>query len=73
MESEIDYWVEEPAEDEGDGTFKPGAGGTIARLILFALLLWTILNMVLPRRNLILNINQPPRPPAEQIEPHYWL
>ena len=71
MEAEIDYWVEEPAGDEGDDTLRPGAGGTIVRLILFALLLWTIVNMVLPRRNL--NIDQPPRPPAEQIEPHYWL
>ena len=71
MESEIDYWVEEPAGDEGDDTLRPGAGGTIVRLILFALLLWTIVNMVLPRRNLY--IDQPPRPPAEQIEPHYWL
>jgi len=73
MDSEIDFLIEDPADVEGDNTFRPGVGGTIARLILFALLLWVLVNMVLPRRNLILNIDQPPRPPAEQIEPHYWL
>ena len=73
MESEFDYWLEEPAEFEGDDTFKPGVRGTIVRLILFALLLWVLVNMVLPRRNLILNMDRPPIPPAEQIEPHYWL
>ena len=70
METEVDYWIEEP---EGDDTFRPGFRGVVARLILLALILWVLVSMVLPRRNLIPQIDLPPRPPAEQIEPNYWL
>ncbi len=73
MESEIDYWIEESAEVEGDDTFRPGLRGVVARLILLVLILWVLVSMVLPRRNLILQIDLPPRPPAEQIEPNFWL
>ena len=73
MDSEVDYWIEEPVEVEGDDTFRPGLRGVVARLILLALILWVLVSMVLPRRNLILNIDLPPKPPAEQIEPMYWL
>jgi len=73
MDSEVDYWIEETAEVEGDDTFRPGLRGVVVRLILLALILWVLVSMVLPRRNLILNIDLPPKPPAEQIEPMYWL
>jgi len=73
METEVDYWIEDSDEVEGDETFRPGLRGIIARLILLALILWVLVSMVLPRRNLILNIDLPPKPPAEQIEPMYWL
>jgi hypothetical protein len=70
MEPEIDYRKEEP---EGEDTFRPGIGGIIARLLLMVLLLWVLIQMVLPRRNLILQMEFPPNPPAEPIEPNYWL
>ena len=73
METEVDYWIEEPDEVEGAETFNPGLRGIIARLLLLVLLLWVLIQMVLPRRNLILQIDLPPRPPAEPIEPNYWL
>ena len=73
MDFETDYWIEDSAGVEGDDAFKPGVSGTIARLILFVLLLWVLVSMVFPRRNLILNTDLPPKPPAEQIELHYWL
>ncbi len=73
METGSDYWIEEPAEVEGAEPFRPGPRAIIARLILFALLLWILISMILPRRTLILNIDLPPKPPAEQIEPNYWL
>ncbi len=73
MESEFDYWVEYSAEVEGAETFRPGPRAIIARLILLVLLLWVLVSMILPRRTLILNIYHPPKPPAEQIEPNYWL
>ena len=73
METEVDYWVEEAAEDEGAESYKPGPRAIIARLIMLALLLWVLVSMVLPRRNLILNIDLHPKAPAEQIEPMYWL
>ena len=69
METEVDYWIEEPAEIEAGETFKPGLRGIITRLLL----LWVLVQMVLPRRNLILQMDLPPRPPAEPIEPNYWL
>jgi hypothetical protein len=73
METEVDCWIEESAEDESEGNFRPGLREIIARLILLALILWVLVSMILPRRNLILQIDLPPRPPAEQIEPNYWL
>jgi len=73
MESEIDYWIEESAEVEGDDTFRPSLRGVVARLILLVLILWVLVSMVLPRRNLILQVDLPPHPPAEQIEPNFWL
>ncbi len=73
METEVDYWIEDSDEVEGDDTFRPGLRGVVARLILLALILWVLVSMILPRRNLILQIDLPPRPPAEQIEPNYWL
>ena len=73
MESEVDYWIEEPAEVEDVDTFRPGLRGVVARLVLLTLILWVLVSMVLPRRNLILNIDLPPKPPAEQIESMYWL
>ena len=73
MESEIDYWVDEGAEGEDAGTFRLGVRGIIVRLLLLVLLLWLLIQMVLPRRNLILRMDLPPRPPAEPIEPNYWL
>ena len=57
----------------GDDTFRLGLPGINARLILLALILWVLVSMVLPRRNLILQIDLPPRPPSEQIEPNFWL
>ena len=53
METEVDYWFEEPDEVDGAETFKPGLREIIARLLLFVLLLWVLIQMVLPRRNLI--------------------
>jgi len=73
MDSEADFWIEDPSEVEGADSFRPGAWGIIARLIMLALLLWVLVSMVLPRRSLNLNIDRPPKPPAEQIEPMYWL
>lgn len=73
MESEVDYWIEEPTEDEGDDFFRLGLRGIFARLLLLVLLLWVLIQMVLPRRNLILQMDLPPNPPAEPIEPNYWL
>jgi hypothetical protein len=73
MESEVDYWIDEPAEVEGESTFRPGLRAIIVRLLLLILLLWTLIQMVLPRRNLILRMDLPPNPPAEPIEPNYWL
>jgi hypothetical protein len=73
METEVDYWSDEPSEIEGDDTFKPGIRGIIARLLLLVLLIWVLIQMVLPRRNLIFRRDFPPNPPAEPIEPNYWL
>ncbi len=73
MGTEVDYWIEESVEVEGDDTFRPGRRGVIKRLMLLALVLWVLVSMVLPRRNLILNIDLPPKPPAEPTEPMYWL
>ena len=73
MDFEPDYWFEEPAEDEGSANFRPGLRGVLIRLLMLTLLLWVLIQMVLPRRNLILQIDLPPRPPAEPIEPNYWL
>ena len=70
METEVDYRIEEP---EGEDAFRPGIRGIIARLLMLVLLLWVLIQMVLPRRNLILRMDLPPRPPAEPIEPNYWL
>ena len=70
METEVDYRIEEP---EGEDTFTPGITGIFARLLLLVLLLWVLIQMVLPRRNLILQMDAAPRPPAEPIEPNYWL
>ena len=72
MEFETDYWIEELAEVENQDTFKPGLRGIVARLLLLLMLLWVLVQMVLPRRNLILQIDLPPKPPAEQIGPHFW-
>ena len=73
MELETDYWMEEPSESDGVDTFRPGLREIITRLLLLVLLLWVLIQMVLPRRTLILQIDQPPHPPAEPIEPIYWL
>ena len=73
MEIESDYWIEESAESENVDTLRPGLRGIIARLLLLILLLWTLIQMVLPRRNFILPMDLTPRPPAEPIEPNYWL
>jgi hypothetical protein len=73
MDSDVDYWIDEPAELEGEDTFRPSWRGISVRLLLLVLLLWTLIQMVLPRRNLNLQIDQPPNPPAEPIEPNYWL
>lgn len=71
--NQTDYLIEEPAEDNSESTYKPSLRQIIARLVLLLLLLWVLVNIVLPRRNLILELNLPPHPPAEQIEPNYWL
>jgi len=73
METEVDYWIEDSDQVEGDDAFRPDLRGVVASLILLALILWVLVSMVLPRRNLILQIDLPPRPPSEQIEPNYWL
>ncbi len=73
MEFETDYWLEEPSESEGVDTFRPGLKGIITRLLLLVLLLWVLIQMVLPRRVLIPQIDLPPNLPAEPIEPNYWL
>ena len=73
MEIETDYWTEELSESEGVDTFRPGLRDIMARLLLLVLLLWVLIQMVLHRRNLILRMDLPPRPPAEPIEPNYWL
>ena len=73
METKVDYWIEEPTEVEGEDTFRPGLREIIASLLLLVLPLWVLIQMVLPRRNLILRMGLPPRPPAESIEPNYWL
>jgi hypothetical protein len=73
MDSEIDYCVDEAAEGEGADSFRPGARGTFVRLLLLVLLLWMLIQMVLPRQELIHRMDLPPRPPAEPIEPNYWL
>jgi hypothetical protein len=73
MEFESDFWETESAEVEDVRTFRPGIRGIIVRLLLLVLLLWVLIQMVLPRRNLILQIDRPPNPPAEPIEPNYWL
>lgn len=72
MESEIDYWIEEPAGVEGDDTFRPGLRETIVRLMLLALLLSVLTSMVLPRQTLILEMDLPPNPPVVPIEPNFW-
>lgn len=73
METEVDYWIEEPAEVEGEGTFRPGLRGIVARLLVLVLLLWVLVSMVLPRQTLILEMDLPTNPPAAPIEPNYWL
>jgi hypothetical protein len=73
MDSDVDYWIDEPTELEGDDAFRPGIRGIVVRLLLLVLLIWTLIQMVLPRRNLILQMGPPPNPPAEPIEPNYWL
>ncbi len=73
MESQDDYGIDGPAELEGEDTFQPSWRGISVRLLLLVLLLWTLIQMVLPRRNLNLQIDQPANPPAEPIEPNYWL
>jgi hypothetical protein len=70
METETDYRIEEP---EGVETFRPSKRGIIARLLMLVLLLWVLIQMVLPRRSLIQRMDLPPNPPAEPIEPNYWL
>ena len=73
MEFETDYWIEEPSESDGLDTFRPGIRGIITRFLLLVLLIWVLIQMVLPRRALILQIDQHQHPPAEPIEPIYWL
>jgi hypothetical protein len=71
MDTEVDYWIEE--SDEGEDAFRPGLRGIISRLLLLVLLLWVLIQMVLPRQDLIHKIDLPPNPPAELIEPNYWF
>ncbi len=73
MDFESDYWDAESSEVKVAKTFRPGIRGIIVRLLLLVLLLWALIQMVLPRWSLNLQIDQPPNPPAEPIEPNYWL
>ena len=72
MDYEVDYWTEEPTEVEGEGTFRPSKRGIIVRLLLLVLLLWVLIQMVLPRRSVNLQSDPQLNPPAEPIEPIYW-
>ncbi len=73
MDYEEEYWIDDYYEVEEEGPFRPSKKGIVARLLLLVLLLWLLVQMVLPRRGFNRIFDGPSHPPAEPIEPNYWL